>query len=105
MLLCYLTFYTFIIFALPTAVDKNKSVWDALSHGARIVTPHWIKMVGIEIIVAVIVCITLLPLSLGMYSHLAWLQIACGLMSLLILVWTLPYIILIHGQAYKQLTN
>jgi hypothetical protein len=105
MFLCYLTFYAFIVFALPIAIDKNKSVWDALSSGARIVTPHWIKMVGIEIIAGIILCITLLPLSLSLYSHLAWLQLLGVLISLLILVWSLPYIILIHGQAYKKLTD
>lgn len=105
MLLCYLTFYAFMVFAMPVAIDKQKSIWAAITTACRIVEPHWLKMVGIEIIVTIIMVITLLPFSLGIYSMTTWVSVLCGVISLIILIWSLPYILLIHGEAYHSLTD
>ncbi len=105
MCLCYLAFIAFTLFALPVAVDQNKSPWKAISSGASIVLPHYIKLMGIIIIAILILFITSLPYLLSLFSQAAWVHIMCIIISLLILVWSFPYTFLIYGQAYKQLVD
>ena len=105
MFLCYLVFYAFMVFAMPIAIDKKKSPWDAITAACGAVQPHWLKMLGIEIIVTVVMVITLIPFSLGIYSMTTWVPVLCGVISLVILVWSLPFIILIHGEAYTSLID
>jgi hypothetical protein len=105
MILCYLTFYAFVVFAMPSAVDKNQSAWEAVCTGARIVMPRWFKMLCIEVMVAVIMIISLLPFSLSTLSHLTWVQVICGIVSLILIIWAVPYVVLVHGEAYKCLNE
>lgn len=105
MFLCYLLFYAFVVFAMPSAIDKDKSAWDAICTGARIVLPHWLRMLGLEIIVTIIIAITLLPFSLASIANLTWLNVVCGLITVGLLIWALPYILLVHGEAYNQLAD
>lgn len=105
MFLCYLVFYAFMVFAMPISVDKQKSAWDAISSACRAVQPHWIKMLGLEINVTIIMIITLIPFSFGIYSPTTWVPVLCGVISLILLIWSLPLIILMHGEAYHRLVD
>lgn len=105
MLLCYLTFYAFMVFAMPVAIDKHKSVWAAITTACSLVQPHWRKMLGLEFIATIIIVITLLPYFLGAESITMWVKVLCGAISLIILIWSLPFIVLMHGEAYKSLAD
>ncbi len=100
-----LLFYTFFIFNLLFVADKGKGPFPALLCSAKAVAPHWFRVLLLWIFVFIVLVVTLLPLLLGLMCPLVWVKVLGVLVSIGLMVWTVPYMHLILSTTYNKLTG
>lgn len=64
---------------LPLLVDKNLGIWQALETSRKGLTTCWFRFLGLGILGFIIVCISAIPLLIGLIWTLPWLYIALGI--------------------------
>jgi len=70
--------------ALPLVVEKGLSPWQALETSRKTITHKWFKFVGLLIVLWLLLCISALPLGIG-------------------LIWTMPLALVSMGIAYRNM--
>ena len=72
------------IFAMPLAVEKNLSIWQALETSRKAVTKHWFLVAGLMFVLGLILAVSALALGIG-------------------LIWTVPLAVIAYGIAYRNI--
>ena len=75
---------TAYMFALALIVDKRLSLWEALESSRKAVTAHWFKIFGLNILMALIILLSALPLGIGLF-------------------WTVPLAFIANGILYRKI--
>ncbi|WEJ71339.1 MULTISPECIES: hypothetical protein [unclassified Pseudomonas] len=72
------------ILAIPLAVERKLSPWQALEASRKAITQHWFKVFGLFLVLGVIIMVSAIPLGIGM-------------------VWSLPLAIICIGVLYRTI--
>ncbi|RLA68599.1 MAG: hypothetical protein DRG24_10015 [Epsilonproteobacteria bacterium] len=75
---------TAYMFTLPLIVDKNLTLWDAMESSRKAVTAHWFKLFGFNMLMALIITLSALPLGIGLF-------------------WTVPLAFIGNGILYRKI--
>lgn len=70
--------------AIPLAVERRLSPWQALEASRKAITRHWFKILGLYLVLCLITFLSALPLGIG-------------------LVWTVPLLIISGGVLYRKI--
>ncbi|MCJ1885759.1 DUF975 family protein [Pseudomonas sp. LA21] len=70
--------------AIPLAVERKLSPWQALEASRKAITRHWFKILGLYLTLCLITFLSMLPLGIG-------------------LVWTIPLLIISGGVLYRRI--
>jgi len=97
--------YTFFMFNLLFVADKDKGPFTALLCSAKAVAPHWFKVFLLVLFMNLVFILSLLPLGLGLLCPLVWVKVLGGIVSVVLLIWTIPYIQLLLATAYNKLSQ
>lgn len=68
--------------AIPLAVERGLSPWQALEASRKAVSQHWFKAFGLYLLLGLIVIVSALPLGIG-------------------LIWTIPLFVIAIGVVYR----
>lgn len=68
--------------AIPLAVERGLSPWQALEASRKAVSQHWFKAFGLYLLLGLIVIVSALPLGIGM-------------------IWTIPLFVIAIGVVYR----
>lgn len=97
--------YTFLLLAIPFAADKGFAPFKAISASYNHVKPHWFKVFLIIIIGYLILMVALIPTVAGVFTHNVYGIVLGVIVSLVLMVWLLPFIFLLQGVIYNRLTG
>jgi len=75
---------TAYMFTLPLIIDKKLSLWDAMESSRKAVTTHWFKLFGFNMLMALIILLSALPLGIGLF-------------------WTVPLAFISNGILYRKI--
>lgn len=70
--------------AIPLAVERKLSPWQAMEASRKAITQHWFKILGLYLTLCLITIVSALPLGIG-------------------LVWTVPLLIISGGVLYRRI--
>ena len=94
-------------FYLLAVVDKKKGAFGALIYSAKIVLPHWFKVLMMSLFTLLLFVVTALPgeLALILYPHTPVAILSGMVISLLLFVWILPYTTLLKANIFHHLSD
>ncbi|MCH9643553.1 MAG: hypothetical protein K0U23_01670 [Gammaproteobacteria bacterium] len=96
--------YSFLLFSLIIIVEQNKKAISALIASAKLVSSHWLSTTMLYIIAFAIIIASTLPLFISTFMNNLWIEIIGALITIGILIWTLPYCILMIAMTYQRLS-
>ncbi|MCH9769760.1 MAG: hypothetical protein K0U12_02665 [Gammaproteobacteria bacterium] len=95
---------SFLRFSLPLVYDKQLSTFNAIGRSVKMAAPHWFRNFILTFVVNFIVAIIIIaPVLITGLMHSGLLLFVGIVASILIVVWALPYVFLLYGEAYQQL--
>ena len=103
-LLIYACFAWFLI-ALPIVGDKRAGALQALTLSYHLTRPIWLKCITLLLFTDGLLFVALLPIALTLSTHyVIWLCLGTFL-TLGLLIWLVPYILLLHVVLYLHCTT
>lgn len=97
--------YSFLILAIPLVADKKYSPLPALSKSIQLTTPVWYKIFALILFGYLCIVVSMIPTILGLLLMNSYVIFLGVLMTLIALIWVVPFIFLIHGVIYRTLTE
>lgn len=97
--------YAFLILSIPLVADKNYSPLTAIQKSIQLTSPVWYKIFLLILFGYLCIIISLIPCIIGlllMNTYVIWLGI---ILTVIALVWVVPFLFLIHGVVYRMLVN
>ena len=70
--------------ALPLAMERKLSPWEALEASRKAITQRWFKVFGLMLVLSLIMILSMIPLGIG-------------------LIWTFPMFIIAVGILYRTI--
>ncbi|HEV2523695.1 MAG TPA: hypothetical protein VGU44_01000 [Gammaproteobacteria bacterium] len=95
---------TFFYLSTLFAVDKTKSAITAVTYSFRAIRPHWLKILGLNVLIYMASYNLMIPIEVGISSHYTSLIIIGYFVMLIAMIWLLPFMFLLQGVVYHKLT-
>lgn len=105
LLIAALLYITFFVFNILFVADKDKGPWKALGDSAKIVAPHWFRVLLLLIYLLLIYVVIALPAVLGFLCPQTIVKILGVIVSLALLIWGVPYSYLILATTFHKLSR
>jgi len=95
----------FVIFSIPALIDKGLTIKEAFAYSCKTVRTHWVTVFGVLVAYYAVFVLALLPTMLGMLCPVAWVKLSGAALTIVAMVWLLPYMQLILGTAYHLMVD
>lgn len=87
------------------AVDQTKNPFLALGRSVKTSIPHWLRIMGIVLMVYVISFVLYIPTLLGAYLHNTPLLLIGSILFFVAIIWLIPFLMLIPAVIYHKLVD
>ena len=100
-----LLYVAFFMFNVLFVADKDKGPWQALGASAKIVAPRWFRVSLMILWIGIVAIIMALPTVLGMLCPVTWVKVLGVVVSIVFIIWTVPYWNLLIAGTYHKLSS
>jgi len=98
--------YVFLFISVPLVIDKNKTPWNGLVTSCRIMQHYWFKtFIILILIVFILFTIAMIPLSIGMMMHSPYIKLLGAAITIIALIWLVPFSFLVQGMLYHKIVD
>lgn len=87
------------------AVDQTNNPFAALGRSFKATRHHWLRIIGLMIMVNVIMLLCYCPTLLGIYLQNTPLQLIGSIFMLIAVIWLLPFMLLVQATVYHKLVD
>ena len=96
---------SFFVFSVPLAVDKELPALQAICTSFHLAKQNWLKIVGLIIVSYLIFFCMLAPTMLGVFLGATPFVVIGLVVTVLLVIWLGPFLILIHGTLYHKVVD